>query len=223
MNTETTREALLQAALDTAGRGWPVFPLRAGSKLPALHGAGGCPASGDCVGGHQGWEPRASTDPDRIRQAWRRAPFNIGLATGPAGLVVVDLDSPKPGAAPPPQWARLDITCGADVLAAIAEQARETVPATWTVATPTGGRHLYFTAPAGAELRNTQGDKGRGLGWLIDTRAHGVVAAVAVSSRVRVLIEALSAAMRRARSSTLCVSSPDAVDAAGAAFGGLRR
>jgi hypothetical protein len=44
---------------------------------------------------------------------------------------------------------------------------------TLTVTTWSGGTHLYFTAPAGVELRNTEGGKGRGLGWGIDTRAHG--------------------------------------------------
>jgi hypothetical protein len=43
------------------------------------------------------------------------------------------------------------------------------------VSTPSGGAHLYFTAPAGANSRNTAGT----LGWLVDTRADGgyVVAA----------------------------------------------
>ena len=41
--------------------------------------------------------------------------------------------------------------------------------------TGSDGSHLYFTAPPGAQLRNSAGR----LGWLIDTRAHGgyVVAA----------------------------------------------
>ena len=44
---------------------------------------------------------------------------------------------------------------------------------TLTVRTGRGGTHLYFTAPPGVILRNTTGDKGRGLGWHIDTRATG--------------------------------------------------
>ena len=56
------------------------------------------------------------------------------------------------------------------MLAALCEQARQPWPAdTFTVATPSGGTHLYFTTPPGARLRNTAGR----LGWLIDTRAHG--------------------------------------------------
>lgn len=47
-----------------------------------------------------------------------------------------------------------------------------TVPfpdSTYTVATPSGGTHLYFRQPSGAELRNTPAT----LGWRIDTRGHG--------------------------------------------------
>jgi hypothetical protein len=33
--------------------------------------------------------------------------------------------------------------------------------------------HLYYRAPPTGQLRNTEGDRGRGLGWKIDTRAHG--------------------------------------------------
>ncbi len=89
------RPALLAAALDAAARGWPVIPLRPGTKRPALHGEAACPRTGPCVDGHLKWERRATTDPDRICAAWSQAPYNIGIATGPAGLVVVDLDMPK--------------------------------------------------------------------------------------------------------------------------------
>jgi hypothetical protein len=41
------------------------------------------------------------------------------------------------------------------------------------VRTASGGQHLYFAAPAGSHLRNTAGTRGRGLGWLVDTRAWG--------------------------------------------------
>jgi hypothetical protein len=69
----------------------------------------------------------------------------------------------------------------ADVLCLLAEQAGTAVDwDTYTVTTPRGGTHLYYQHPAGEPLlRNTSGDHGNGLGWLIDTRAHGgyVVAA----------------------------------------------
>ncbi|GAA4874353.1 bifunctional DNA primase/polymerase [Pseudonocardia benzenivorans] len=177
MSTHSHQPAgLLAAALDAAGRGWPVFPLHPATKRPALHGHTRCPGTGPCAGadGHRGWEQRATTDPDRINAAWAAGrAFNIGLATGPAGLVVIDCDTQRdPDEAPPAEWAGAG--GGLDVLRRLADQAGA-LPATFTVATPSGGTHFYYRAPAGAELRNTAGL----LGWKIDTRAHGgyVVAA----------------------------------------------
>lgn len=165
----------LSAALAAARRGWPVFPVRAGNKCPALHGYDSCPHTGICAESHQKWEQRATTDPDRIRAAWSAGAFNIGVATGPAGLVVIDLDQPKgPDDQPPPPWNQPGVTTGEDVFAVLCERAGHRVPYdTHTVITPRGGVHLYYQAPAGVQLRNTGGDTGRGLGWHIDTRAHG--------------------------------------------------
>jgi hypothetical protein len=125
------------------------------------------------------WESRATTDPARIRRAWARAPFGIGIACGPSGLVVVDLDGPKPDTVRPPEWDRPGIRDGADVLAVLAEQHTAEVPVeTYSVQTASGGEHLYFSAPAGSRIRNSAGR----LGWLIDVRAAGgyVVAAGSV-------------------------------------------
>jgi hypothetical protein len=167
------RKRMIQAALEAAGRGRHVFPLRPGSKRPAYpdHDADHCARRDPrCRGGHTGWEPRATTDPARITRAWTRAPYNIGIACGPSRLVVVDLDVPKPGGTPPGEWDRPGIRTGADVLAALCDEAGQPYPAdTCTVSTPSGGTHLYFTAPAGTQLRNTAG----ALGWLVDTRAGG--------------------------------------------------
>jgi hypothetical protein len=181
---------LLTTALNLAEHGWHVFPLKPGSKVPALHGRRGCPNTGACQAGHVGWEQRATTDPDRIRSAWSAAPFNIGVATGPSGLVVIDLDTVKPGDVPPADWRMPGVQDGQDVLAVLADQAGEPVPAdTLTVATPSGGLHLYYQAPDGAELRNTAGT----LGWKVDTRAHGgyVVApgSIVDGQRYRVVVD----------------------------------
>jgi hypothetical protein len=171
------RAALAAAALDAAARGWHVFPVRPGDKRPAFpdHKAADCTGTDPrCRNGHQGWEPRATTDPDRIRRAWAQVAYNVGIATGPSGLIVIDLDVPKPGEAPPGRWAVPGVTDGADVLAMLCEEHGESLPFdTYMARTRRGGLHLYFEAPAGVELRNTRGETGGGLGWMIDTRAWG--------------------------------------------------
>ncbi|MGW1027814.1 bifunctional DNA primase/polymerase [Streptomyces sp. NPDC002577] len=169
---------LLASALAAAERGWPVFPLVPGGKRPALHGETRCPRTGECTNGHRKWEDRATTDPDRIRRAWAVADFNIGLATGPAGLLVVDLDKPKDK-----NKSDSDAPDGAATFGALCERHGQPVPRTRTIRTASGGTHLYFTAPAAARLHNTAGT----LAPLVDTRAHGgyVVAAGSVVDGTR--------------------------------------
>ncbi|MFB7292064.1 bifunctional DNA primase/polymerase [Actinacidiphila glaucinigra] len=166
--TYDARSALLSAALSAAERGWHVFPLRPGSKRPALHGETTCPRTGLCATGHRKWEQRATTDPERIRATWSHGPFNVGIATGPSRLLVVDLDMPKDNSS-------ADAPNGAATFRALCERARHAVPTTHRVRTASGGEHLYFTAPPGIRLTNTAGT----VGLLVDTRAWGgyVVAA----------------------------------------------
>ena len=154
-NTTTRRppspaaEQLLAAALDYAARGWHVFPTRPGTKQPATpnHPAHLCDHTDPrCHDGHTGWEQRATTDPDRITRAWTRRRYGIGIACGPAGLVVIDLDTPTDPSH----------RSGADRLAELEEAAGEPLPETRSVCTPSGGTHLYFAAPAdGPALCNT--------------------------------------------------------------------
>lgn len=150
------KAALRDAALTLAECGMYVFPLKPGTKVPALH---------------QGWEERASTDPERIRTCWARGPYNIGVACGPSGLLVVDCDTPKPDTAPPPAPFNVPgVNEGADVLVMLAERYAQPFPwSTFHVTTGRGGMHLYFHQPDGEPLRNTAGR----LGWLIDTRGQG--------------------------------------------------
>ncbi|MEU4371830.1 bifunctional DNA primase/polymerase, partial [Micromonospora chersina] len=161
---------LLTAALAHAARGWHVFPLRPDDKRPAFpdHTADDCTGRDPrCRTGHVGWEARATTDPDRIRRAWTARPYGIGLACGPSGLVVVDLDTRKDGTAGP---------TGLDTLTDLAAQHGAGIDPTYTVTTGRGGTHLYYRHPDdGPALRNTAGT----LGPMVDTRAHGgyVVAA----------------------------------------------
>jgi hypothetical protein len=67
---------MIRAALDYAARGWPVLPLRPGTKLPLTeHGL------------HD-----ATTDEAQVREWWRRCPrANVGLRTGLA-FDVLDVD-----------------------------------------------------------------------------------------------------------------------------------
>ena len=67
----------LNAALDLAASGIPVFPC-AGTKVPTV----------------KRWPERASTDPEKVRQLWSdHAGGLIGVPTGKAiGLDVLDLD-----------------------------------------------------------------------------------------------------------------------------------
>jgi hypothetical protein len=75
------RNPLLEAALDLASRGFRVFPLRPGEKIPRI----------------KGWKDAATTDPEQIRGWWAQFPHaNIGIATG-RGLLVVDVDKHKDG------------------------------------------------------------------------------------------------------------------------------
>ncbi|MEV7345568.1 bifunctional DNA primase/polymerase [Streptomyces sp. NPDC093544] len=165
------QQTLLHAALDAAGRGWHVFPLRPNSKQPGLHGADRCRQTGDCTHGHRKWEQRASTDPERIRLCWETSAANVALATGPSGLVVVDLDMPKDKSCK----GSSDTPDGAANFAALCERTGHAVPDTYRVRTASGGQHLYFTAPPGIRLPNTAGT----IAPLVDTRAWGgyVVAA----------------------------------------------
>jgi hypothetical protein len=149
----------LTGALTAARRGWPVFPLLPGTKRPRPHQ----------------WETVATTSRDRIWWWWRGHPDdNVAIATGPAGLVVVDLDVAGPDEERPAEHP--GARGGVDVFDALAQRYFYAPGSTWTVETASGGRHLYFRAPAdGGPWRSTAGR----LGWHIDTRAAGgyVVAA----------------------------------------------
>jgi hypothetical protein len=147
-----------RAALAATARGWPVVPLRPREKTPVL----------------RRWEDEATLDRDRLRQWWSRRPYNVGIACGPAGLLVVDLDVPH----------------GRQAFARRAWQHGDEDPRdTYTVATPSGGEHRYFRAPD-VPLGNSVGR----IAPHVDTRGVGgyVVAAGSLvgDRRYRVLRDA---------------------------------
>jgi hypothetical protein len=130
------------------------------------------------------WEHAATTDHPVIARTWRHAPYNIGVAAGPSGLLVVDLDQPKTTADLPPEpWHSRGATNGADVLALAAADHDAGIPATYTVVTPSGGQHLYYRQPAGHQLGNSAGR----IGWKIGTRGHGgyIVGAGSITNQGR--------------------------------------
>ncbi|MFE5295411.1 bifunctional DNA primase/polymerase [Streptomyces sp. NPDC056632] len=153
---------LLAHAVAAAERGWHVFPLRPRDKRPAGHAQARCPGTGRCANGHRTPEQRATTDPDLLAAAWTHAPYNIGVATGPSGLLVVDLDTLKP-------TDEEGTPDGVTSFEALCERAGKPVPTTYRVRTARGGQHLYFTQPEGARLGCTAGR----LGKHIDTRGWG--------------------------------------------------
>jgi hypothetical protein len=103
-----------------------------------------------------GWHSQVSRDPG---QAWPAdADTNIGVGCRASAMVVVDLDRKR----------------GNDGIAAFGQlcaAAGMVWPDTFTVTTPNGGLHLYFTAPQGRTVACTIGHPRPG----IDIRAPGAV------------------------------------------------
>jgi bifunctional DNA primase/polymerase-like protein len=110
-------QRIVQAALQYAAHGWPVFPCRA-DKRPLTS---------------RGFKD-ATIDPEQIKRCWRQSPnAMIGIPTGsPSGFWALDpdLDEAK-GHNGPAELARL-------------EAAHGELPKTLTSVTPRGGRHLLF-------------------------------------------------------------------------------
>lgn len=124
------------AALEYAARGWHVLPCWPGTKRPATS---------------RGWRD-ASDDPARIDAWWAENPdYNVAIATGPSHLLVVDRDTDCDDV-----WRSFVASC--DGLEAALES-------TYTVRTPSGGRHYYFTGAG----RSTVSRLARG----VDTRGEG--------------------------------------------------
>ncbi len=174
----------LAAALHAGFRGWYVLPLRPGRKIPLSHDADRCPRTGPCAAEHRTWEQRATRDLEQIEAHWTAHPAHgVGIATGPSGLVVIDLDTPKSGDPPlTAEWQAEGVRTGADVLAVLARRGGFEIPRTYTVRTGRGGWHLYYTAPPDTRMVNTA----RTLGPWIDTRGWGgqvVAAGTSVAGR----------------------------------------
>lgn len=151
--TEHRGAGVRAAAVAAAERGYYVFPTRPGGKEPRRG---------------LSWPGVATCDPARVAVARWRPGEGYGIAAKLSGLVILDLDRPKPGHGLPADWHdEPGIVDGKDVLATLAGRAGQGWPSTFTVATPSGGWHLYFRAPAGRAIGN------RPAGPLIDVRGGG--------------------------------------------------
>ncbi|MFJ8440096.1 bifunctional DNA primase/polymerase [Kitasatospora griseola] len=148
----------LAAAHHAIERGFAVFPLTRSKKpaVPSPH-PNGSRERKECraVCGRPGHGVHdATADHDRIEALFARARWatGYGIACGraPHHLIGLDLDR-KNG---------LD---GVDGLDRLAQQHGFTVPATATVATPSGGLHLWLAAPADAVFPNSAGRVAPGI------------------------------------------------------------
>ena len=205
-----TISAPARLALELAALGWHILPLSPASKRPL----GNCAACSTRHGnpGHQadtcpclaadGWchgVRAATTDLARISAWWRHEPAAVpGVAAGPSGLILVDIDAH--GGQHPPLLATgllpgIDLTAeptprgawddpaafrdGRDSLTLLARLRGG--PRPWPpgpehqpiiAATPSGGVHLWYRAPADGLRQALSDPQGRyGLAWQVDLKA----------------------------------------------------
>ncbi len=141
---------LASAAFRYALRGFAVFPLAVGAKVPP-------------AGSHGLLD--GATDPDVTRARWVETPCaNIGAATGhKSGIWVLDVDVDV-------SIVDVDQPIAGDKSLALLETEHGPLPRTIEASTPRGGRHLYWKwAADGPEIRNSAGRVGPGL----DVRGEG--------------------------------------------------
>ncbi len=138
-----TTPSELEAALDYARRGIPVFPTNPLDKKPLTP---------------SGFKA-ATADEAQIREWWQKWPnAMIAAPTGSAsGMWVTDLD--------------LDPVKKVDGMATLAQLIAQhgEIPKTLMTITPRGGRHLIFTWDSNIEIRNSASKIGPG----IDVRGEG--------------------------------------------------
>lgn len=142
------------AALAHAKNGFYVIPLVENSKRPLI----------------SDWQNRATTNPLQIDSWWSEHPnANIGIACEVSNLIVIDLDTSK-GALPPSPWKELGVKDGKDVFKEICRNAGDSqLFDTYSVETPSGGRHLYFYDQ---NISIKQGAEVNGW-WRVDSRSKG--------------------------------------------------
>lgn len=131
----------------------------------------------------------ATLDPDRIGQWWGVRPdLGVGVATGPAGLVVIDIDAHTrelpsrdrllPGVGIAAGIDLAGLANGFHTLGLLAALRGATSPAddtsTLRVRTPSGGMHVWYRNDGGHRWQCSAGSGSRrALAWQADVRAHG--------------------------------------------------
>lgn len=177
-------EQQLRVALTWVNRGALVVPCSRTDKGALVAGFGARATPEDLA---------PFGDAEQVRAWWsgRFKRAHVGLlcgrgTVGGRGLLVVDLDVSKPGTTPPAgRWA--GCRGGSDVLELLAREAGADWPDTYTVATPSGGLHLYFRQPDDGPVigcATGDGPAGPHLGPLVDVRGVGgyVIAAGSFSA-----------------------------------------
>jgi hypothetical protein len=142
---------LLDAAMNYARKGFPIFPLHSVDD------------HGECTCGNQdcekpGKHPRiynglkgATTDESQILKWWKKSPdANIGIRTG-KGLFVLDVDGDE----------------GENGLVEVEEQHGK-LPDTWESLTGRG-RHIYLQSPTGKYIKSSSSQ----IGTKLDVRCEG--------------------------------------------------
>ncbi|QBR71892.1 hypothetical protein CU048_12125 [Beijerinckiaceae bacterium] len=170
----------LDSALDLAARGFRVFPLVENGKLPLF----------------EGWPDKATTNPEQIRKWWTDEEFhlelnyNIGICTNDLIVVDIDVKSEKRGLE---SFEGLGLSFDS-----------------FTVATPTGGRHVFYWGPlcantveilgpgSGLDIRGWHGFV-VGAGSVINGRAYEILRDTDVGPVPDILTPFLRPPGRRAR------------------------
>jgi hypothetical protein len=182
-------------ALDLIDQGLRVFPLRSRDKVtlancdrchprtaPCRDVTVPCPCwpTEPCHGFRAATNDLATAD-----QWWCRWPTaNIGIYPWLSGHLVIDLDTKAvdvPAALLPAALGlgSFDVTDGVDLFAQVMQHLSGIDRLdTRITRTPSGGLHVWFTAPPGLLIRSSKGEVHpdghvTGLGWQIDVRAHG--------------------------------------------------
>lgn len=163
------------AAMAAIRRGFYVFPVAAGDKVP--HRMAGYR---DLAGQYHGWGETASNSVGQVARFWADIDpdANVGIACKPSNLLVVDLDVPKePGKLKGTRWEYLhagygDFVTGEqlwDEMVYALGEGDTYADQTYTVRTGSGGIHKYYRwDPSWPPISQASPAKG-----VIDVRGNG--------------------------------------------------